>query len=285
MENGDSLTVAEVVSLFISSRVARGVSTGYLATLRAMHTVVARWTATPAAAMTAANCEVFLASLDCAAVTKNNYLQLLRMAFRFARRRKLLSKDCDGPDVAERVIQPPSEPALHSPDELRRWFRELPPATWGCVALVAQCGVRLAEAGRMNVTDLALPERRATVSAGKAKTRARRIVPLCDSAREWLTESVAGPLGPLWSGSRMDLAEEIRNARRRAGVPAKRNGLRHSFISYRLAIVQSEAQVALEAGTSPECIFRHYREPATPEAAREWFAVAPDRQLPLPLAA
>ena len=34
----------------------------------------------------------------------------------------------------------------------------------------------------------------------------------------------------------------------------------HSFISYRLAAVQNTAQVALEAGKSPQMILRHYRD-------------------------
>jgi hypothetical protein len=31
----------------------------------------------------------------------------------------------------------------------------------------------------------------------------------------------------------------------------------------------------LEAGNSPQMIFRHYRELATPEQARTWFSIAP----------
>jgi integrase len=37
----------------------------------------------------------------------------------------------------------------------------------------------------------------------------------------------------------------------------KNNGLRHSFISYRLAAIQNTAQVALEAGNSPQMIFQN----------------------------
>jgi hypothetical protein len=54
------------------------------------------------------------------------------------------------------------------------------------------------------------------------------------------------------------------------------NVLRHSFISYRIAIVKSAEQVALEAGNSPTIIFKHYRELATEEQANEWFGVAPE---------
>jgi integrase len=53
----------------------------------------------------------------------------------------------------------------------------------------------------------------------------------------------------------------------------KHNGLRHSFISYRVALTQNVAQVALEAGNSPQMIFKHYRELVRPAAAVAWFCV------------
>ena len=55
----------------------------------------------------------------------------------------------------------------------------------------------------------------------------------------------------------------------------KHNALRHSFISYRVADIQNVAQVALEAGNSPQMIFKHYRELVRPAAAKAWFAIAP----------
>ena len=55
----------------------------------------------------------------------------------------------------------------------------------------------------------------------------------------------------------------------------KHNALRHSFISYRLAAVPNTAQVALEAGNSPQMIFGHYRELVRAMDAEKWFAVTP----------
>jgi hypothetical protein len=52
--------------------------------------------------------------------------------------------------------------------------------------------------------------------------------------------------------------------------------LRHSFISYRLAEIQDAAQVALEAGNSPNMVFKHYREIVKPDVAKAWFAIRPD---------
>jgi len=49
--------------------------------------------------------------------------------------------------------------------------------------------------------------------------------------------------------------------------------LRHSFISYRLALTGDEKSTALEAGNTPDMIFQHYRELVTKEEAEKWFDV------------
>ncbi len=55
----------------------------------------------------------------------------------------------------------------------------------------------------------------------------------------------------------------------------KKNPLRHFFTSYRLADIQAAAQVALEAGNSPQIIFQHYRELVRPKDAKSWFSITP----------
>jgi hypothetical protein len=67
-----------------------------------------------------------------------------------------------------------------------------------------------------------------------------------------------------------------------AGVEWKRNGLRHSFISYRLAKTNDENLVAVEAGNSPIMIQHHYRQikdhtgrVITSERAAAWFSIEP----------
>jgi hypothetical protein len=76
-------------------------------------------------------------------------------------------------------------------------------------------------------------------------------------------------------------ANQITKVSEDSGVAWRHNALRHSFVSYRLAIVKNENQVAMEAGNSPQMIFNHYREVVTPEQAAAWFAISP----PLPKAA
>ena len=55
----------------------------------------------------------------------------------------------------------------------------------------------------------------------------------------------------------------------------KKNALRHSYISYRLALVQNENQVAMESGNSPDMIHHHYKQLVTQEEGREWFEIKP----------
>ena len=55
----------------------------------------------------------------------------------------------------------------------------------------------------------------------------------------------------------------------------RRNALRHSYISYRVAKTGDVPRTALEAGNSPEMIFRHYREIVDEQSAEAWFAITP----------
>ena len=60
----------------------------------------------------------------------------------------------------------------------------------------------------------------------------------------------------------------------------KRNALRHSYISYRVAEINDVAKVALEAGNSAQIIFQHYRELVRPDDAKAWFGILPVSKIP-----
>jgi hypothetical protein len=51
--------------------------------------------------------------------------------------------------------------------------------------------------------------------------------------------------------------------------------MRHSYISYRIAMTGDVPRTALEAGNSPEMIFRHYREIVEEDTAKVWFSILP----------
>jgi len=56
----------------------------------------------------------------------------------------------------------------------------------------------------------------------------------------------------------------------------KHNALRHSFISYRVALVEDVAKVSLEAGNSPRMVFSNYRELVRSADAEKWFGITPE---------
>ena len=114
------------------------------------------------------------------------------------------------------------------------------------------------------------------VAAHKAKTATRRIVPISDNLSRWLAIAPRSSSERVWPHSKAYFFEALRTAADNARIKWKQNALRHSFISYRLAEIQDVNRVALEAGNSPQMIFRHYRELATPQQAKTWFAIAPE---------
>ena len=121
------------------------------------------------------------------------------------------------------------------------------------------------------------------ITASKAKTRSRRIVPLCDAAIAWLTPYSARTGDVAYYAETNKYAAAIMTdvwaAREAQGYFTepewRKNALRHSFISYRLAETQNAHKVAIEAGNSENIIFKNYRELVTEEEANAWFSIFP----------
>jgi integrase len=206
--------------------------------------------------------------------THNNYLSCLRTFFAFAQKHGWLSKEADLLSRVEMRHEPRAPVDIFTSKEaaalLKAASRELAP----CIALSAFAGLRAEEVLRLEWADIERRPGFIEVAAAKAKTRTRRIVPLLENLSKWLALSPRTH-GRVWPYSKPSFFQAQRNAANNARLKWKQNGLRHSFISYRLAEIQDVNRVALEAGNSPQMIFRHYRELVTPEQAKTWFAIAP----------
>ena len=111
------------------------------------------------------------------------------------------------------------------------------------------------------------------VTAENAKNSCRRHAPICAALSEWLSPvaKLAGPLAPATNFRRREFA--IRTAAGLTDADWQRHALRHSAASYRLALVQDAAKVALELGHEPGILLAHYRELTTPDEAAAWFSV------------
>jgi integrase len=217
----------------------------------------------------------FLDCLKLSPRSHNNFLCALRTFFRFAQRHDWLSKEVDLLSRVERRNEKPTPVEIFTAKELAELLNHAAPEVATCIALGAFAGLRSAEIQRLSWSDIERRPGFTEVAADKAKTATRRIVPVAENLLKWL--AIAPRDGAcVWPHKGKNrFFEAMRRAADNAKIKWKQNALRHSFISYRLAEIQDVNRVALEAGNSPQMIFRHYRELATPEQARTWFSISP----------
>lgn len=209
--------------------------------------------------------------------TRKNYRNALMTLFNFAKARRYLPADWSEFDAVQPIdADDEGEIEIFSPEELlgllaeaerSRAARSILPF----LVIGAFAGLRSAEIERLDWSKVDFNSGFITVGKKTAKTRSRRLVPILPNLREWLLP-YAQRFGPVCK-----LSKSLPRMALRAGVPWKHNALRHSFISYRLAALQNVNQVALEAGNSPNIIFRDYRELVTPTQAESWFSIVAQR--------
>jgi integrase len=140
--------------------------------------------------------------------------------------------------------------------------------------LGAFAGLRSAEVERLDWTDIKLDAKSVVVGASRAKTAARRVVPMLDCLCEWLAP-YAGRQGQIWAGGHDAFYEAQQDTASKAGIKWKANALRHSFASYRFAQTGDAGRVAGELGNSASVVHKHYRELVTPAAAAQYFDIKP----------
>jgi integrase len=217
--------------------------------------------------------------------TKHNYLRHIAALIRFAIKRKYLPKDAlDEIEAVETPKQDVAEIEIFKPEEMCEILTAARPEMIPWLAIAGFAGLRSAEIKRLDWSEVNLKERHIEIKASKAKTAARRLVPITDNLAQWLAphaeESGCVVNFESWWNQIPKVVEAVNTRRERNGLPQnfkwRHNALRHSFCSYRLAVIKNAAQVALEAGNSPQMIFRHYRQVVTEAEAAKWFSITPD---------
>lgn len=169
-----------------------------------------------------------------------------------------------------RASKPPEVPkagAQPEPD-----YRDLVPV----IALGGLAGLRREEVMRLDWADVWRVKGKVEIGARIAKGRKRRLVDICPALTLWLNP-YRKATGPVWPKSPDVLEEALADLRDGADVPARRNGLRHSFITFHMAMHANENLTAAEAGNSPDMIHEHYRALATRREAVKWFDVKPTK--------
>lgn len=207
--------------------------------------------------------------------TKNNVRQILGSFFNVCRQRGLVLKDHEGVSLIPKVKEPAGRIEIFTPDEISKLLKKARREMVPFLAIGAFAGLRNAEICRLDWKEVKLKRKFIEVPAAKAKTASRRIVPIQPNLKKWLKRHAKkdGAVVPF-----KNIAKQLSWLASDAGTRWKKNGLRHSFISYRLAEIHDTPKVALEAGTSPQMIFRHYRELVQPSDADAWFSIDPVRK-------
>jgi integrase len=265
-------TVPEVVAELLKIREQDGASAAYLGQLRTTLNRFATQFPGPILEVTGPDVDAWLRGLDVTAVTRNSMLRCIKVLFSFAKAQNYLPDEKTTAVEQVQLVRVKSDDVvIFTPKEMAKLLHNAPPELVPILAIGAFSGIRMAELNRLDWKAVDLDRRIIEVRAGQAKTASRRIIPISDNLAAWLT--------PLERNGKIVRTKELQThvpaLARALKIEWPRNVLRHSFISYRIAVVQSADQVALESGNSPSIIFKHYRELTTPEIAEKWFSIVP----------
>lgn len=264
----------DLVEEYLTARRASGVSEPYVRLMRRNVSRFANFTkGRMLPDLRARDLDDCLQQADLAPLTKNCVRDHILTFCRWAIGRGYLPRGWREFEESVSYQVPPEDVTIFTPDEMERLLK-----TSGghlatpFLAIGAFAGLRSAEIERLDWKNVSFERGYIEVRAETCKTRARRLVPITDNLRAWL-KPFALPTGPVvpYRG----IANVHARLAVRAGVEWKKNALRHSFVSYRLAQTHDPARTALEAGHDQTILFRHYREVVTPELAAKWFAILP----------
>lgn len=246
----------------------------------------------PLGELQAREIEDWLESLAGGLRTRRNYRNAVGDLVNFARARGYLRKDWNELAQVGDPEPPASQVNLYTPDELVRLLniaetykagRKLVPL----IAITAFAGVRHGEMNEekpqhLDWSDLDFESKGIYVQTGTAKTGRDRVVDMPDNLIAWL-EPYRRPHGKICPLS--NTSNAFCRLRKKAGIGKKRNGLRKSFISYKLALTRNIDGVADQAGNSAAIIRKNYKRTDTRlrAAAERWFSIMPLRAEILPL--
>jgi integrase len=166
----------------------------------------------------------------------------------------------------------------YRPGELRKLLDGAQDQMRIVIAMQALAGLRLEEALRLDWGDVFGIPGHVEIDSSKSKTRQRRLVPICPALKQWLAphRRMKGKVVTQWDGLNSYVRAFVA-LREDVDVPARRNGLRHGFVTYHFAVNSNENLTAAMAGNSPGIIHSNYRGLATKAEARKWFTTKPKR--------
>ena len=198
----------------------------------------------------------------------NNIRTALVSFFSWARKSALIPDGMTAPERTHSKTLDTKPVAIYTPKQFRALLA-VAPAEWRlALAIGGLAGLRSEEIQGLRWEDIKLGRKHIEVRPEICKTKRRRLVPILPALASWIRKSEPQSGNMVAPQDRIDnLAKRLR----RKGAVYVKNGLRHSYGSYRCAAVKSASQVALEMGNSEAIVRKHYLEFQERKAATEWF--------------
>jgi integrase len=267
-QRADSPATAEAARNYVRHLTEREVQT------RIIEADLAHFTAKhpgPIADVTAAQVKAHLDSLGVGPRRYNNVRATLVSFFMWARKQSYLPDAMTAPARTHALPVPKKRPPIYTPSEFRALLACVAPEWRLPLAICGLAGLRTCEAERLLWGEVKLGKKLIEVLPENAKnTGRRRLIAIHPALMTWLRKT--GEHKPedhvCPQGVRIDnLAKRVR----RKGGKWVKNGLRHSYGSYRCAVVKSAAQVALEMGNSEGIVRSNYLDYVERKHATAWF--------------
>jgi integrase len=210
-------------------------------------------------------------------VTRNTARKRIVTLWRWSRRQGYLPRDIlTEAEQTDTAIESPKRIGVISGETYRRLlehFRTNEIKYLAPLVLAGLCGLRRCEIHGQVWKDVEIGRALLHVTKAKRNTPAYRLVPIQSNAVAWLN------LCPDREGDLCDdmAIDRIREIGREADFVLPKNCFRHSYISHRVAQTGDVATTSLEAGNSPEEIFRDYRELFSKSDGEAWFNILPKK--------
>lgn len=231
--------------------------------------------------------EKYLNSLTIGAATRNTIRRDLVTLWSFAVKHRLaVANEAQKVDPSKVVS---GAPAIFTPEQAAALLCASTGDVLAFHAIGLFAGLRVTEIKKLDWRDVDLESGFIHISAANSKTRSRRLVPVLDSLRAWITpvsKATGKIIGPNFTKRQFKARNAAgfkpeTEAQKKAKIslmPWPENGLRHSFVSYRLASTGNAAQTALESGHDQTVLFAHYRELVKPKDAAQFWEIMPSME-------
>jgi len=268
-----SCTISELAAQMQAAKKADGVSTSHFHDLKSrLKRFCADFGEQNAATVSTREVDEWLRGLDLAPQGRNNYRSALRSLFNFAIKRNYATTNPAANTEKAKVVT--GAPGILTGAQTLSLLNACDSDTLPYVAISLFAGLRAAEMEKLDWSEVDLEGGHIEVTASKAKTARRRLVPISENLAAWI-QPFAGHNGPVAPAGLRKRFDAVKVAAGLSDWPP--NAMRHSYASYRLAQCQDAARVSLEMGNSPQMVFAHYRELVKPKDAARYWSIAPDK--------